>query len=140
MSSRGRGFSSRGGSSYRGRGGGSGNEWNSGSTGGNMSSRGGYSSSRGGRFKYSTTSYDSRSKYNSGGSERYSSRGGRGEHSNSYKRPRDSYSGRDEHRSSSDSTRKRMRSDSYQRRANGYLNTHSFCVGTLLVEHCENIT
>ncbi|CAK9810133.1 hypothetical protein ANTQUA_LOCUS6313 [Anthophora quadrimaculata] len=114
MSSRGRGFSSRGGSSYRGRGGGSGNEWNSGSTGGNMSSRGGYSSSRGGRFKYSTTSYDSRSKYNSGGSERYSSRGGRGEHSNSYKRPRDSYSGRDEHRSSSDSTRKRMRSDSYQ--------------------------
>ncbi|XP_076640347.1 uncharacterized protein LOC143352003 isoform X2 [Colletes latitarsis] len=113
MSSRGRGFNSRGGSSYRGRGGGSGNEWNSGSTGGNMSSRGGYSSSRGGRFKYSTTSYDSRSKYNSG-SERYSSRGGRGEHSNSYKRPRDSYSGRDDHRSSSDSTRKRMRSDSYQ--------------------------
>ncbi|XP_076665228.1 uncharacterized protein LOC143367370 isoform X2 [Andrena cerasifolii] len=114
MNSRGRGFNTRGGSSYRGRGGGSGNEWNSGSTGGNMSSRGGYSSSRGGRFKYSTTSYDSRSKYNSGGSERYSSRGGRGEHSNSYKRPRDSYSGRDEHRSSSDSTRKRMRSDSYQ--------------------------
>ncbi|XP_043257868.1 zinc finger CCCH domain-containing protein 13 isoform X3 [Colletes gigas] len=113
MSSRGRGFNSRGGSSYRGRGGGSGNEWNSGSTGGNMSSRGGYSSSRGGRFKYSTTNYDSRSKYNSG-SERYSSRGGRGEHSNSYKRPRDSYSGRDDHRSSSDSTRKRMRSDSYQ--------------------------
>ncbi|XP_053995359.1 G patch domain-containing protein 8-like isoform X2 [Hylaeus anthracinus] len=111
MSPRGRGFNSRGGSSYRGRGGG-GNEWNSGST-GNMSSRGGYSSSRGGRFKYSNTSYDSRSKYNSGGSERYSSRG-RGEHSNSYKRPRDSYSGRDDHRSSSDSTRKRMRSDSYQ--------------------------
>ncbi|XP_076643722.1 uncharacterized protein LOC143353974 isoform X3 [Halictus rubicundus] len=114
MSSRGRGFGSRGGSSYRGRGGGSGNEWNSGSTGGYISSRGVYSSSRGGRFKYSTTSYDSRSKYNTGGSERYSSRGGRGEHSNSYKRPRDSYSGRDEHRSSSDSTRKRMRSDSYQ--------------------------
>ncbi|CAD1473415.1 unnamed protein product, partial [Heterotrigona itama] len=70
MSSRGRGFSSRGGSSYRGRGGSSGNEWNSGSTGGNMSSRGGYSSSRGGRFKYSTTSYDSRSKYNSEGQEK----------------------------------------------------------------------
>jgi len=62
MSSRGRGFSSRGGGSYRGRGGG--NEWN-GSAGGNVS-RGGYSSSRGGRFKYSTTNYDSRSKYNSG--------------------------------------------------------------------------
>jgi len=66
MSSRGRGFIPRGGGSYRGRGGGGGNEWNSGSTGGNMSGRGGYSSSRGGRFKYSTTSYDSRSKYNSG--------------------------------------------------------------------------
>lgn len=65
MSSRGRGFVSRGGGSYRGRGGGGGNEW-SGSTGGNMSGRGGYSSSRGGRFKYSTTSYDSRSKYTSG--------------------------------------------------------------------------
>ncbi|KAL6426147.1 hypothetical protein ACFW04_009009 [Cataglyphis niger] len=112
MSSRGRGFIPRGGGSYRGRGGG-GNDW-SGSTSGNMSGRGGYSSSRGGRFKYSTTSYDSRSKYNSGGSERYSSRGGRGEHSNSYKRPRDSYSGRDDHRSSSDSARKRIRSDSYQ--------------------------
>ncbi|XP_011645932.1 uncharacterized protein LOC105432700 isoform X2 [Pogonomyrmex barbatus] len=109
MSSRGRGFSSRGGS-YRGRGGGGGNEWNGSSAGGNISSRGGYSSSRGGRFKYSTTSYDSRSKYNSG-SERYTSRGGRGEHSNSYKRPRDSYSGRDDHRSSSESTRKRIRSD-----------------------------
>ncbi|XP_032688591.1 zinc finger CCCH domain-containing protein 13-like isoform X2 [Odontomachus brunneus] len=114
MSSRGRGFNSRGGGSYRGRGGGGGNEWGGGSTGGNMSGRGGYSSSRGGRFKYSTTSYDSRSKYTSGGSERYSSRGGRGEHSNSYKRPRDSYSARDDHRSSSDSTRKRMRTDSYQ--------------------------
>ncbi|KAL0134761.1 hypothetical protein PUN28_001496 [Cardiocondyla obscurior] len=113
MSSRGRGFSSRGGGSYRGRGGGGGSEWNGGSTGGNVSGRGGYSSSRGGRFKYSTTSYDSRSKYNSG-SERYSSRGGRGEHSNNYKRPRDSYSGRDDHRSSSESTRKRIRSDSYQ--------------------------
>ncbi|XP_071563838.1 uncharacterized protein [Temnothorax nylanderi] len=112
MSSRGRGFSSRGGGSYRGRGGGGGNEWNGGSAGGNIS-RGGYSSSRGGRFKYSTTNYDSRSKYNSG-SERYSSRGGRGEHSNSYKRPRDSYSARDDHRSSSESTRKRIRSDSYQ--------------------------
>lgn len=66
MSSRGRGFGSRGGGSYRGRGGGGGNEWSGGSTGGNMSGRGGYSSSRGGRFKYSTTSYDSRSKYNSG--------------------------------------------------------------------------
>lgn len=66
MSSRGRGFIPRGGGSYRGRGGGGGNEWSSGSTGGNMSGRGGYSSSRGGRFKYSTTSYDSRSKYNSG--------------------------------------------------------------------------
>ncbi|KAL2717853.1 protein SHORT ROOT IN SALT MEDIUM 1-like isoform X1 [Vespula squamosa] len=115
MSSRGRGFSSRGGSSYRGRGGGGGgSDWGGGSTGGNMSNRGSYSSSRGGRFKYSTTSYDSRSKYNSGGSERYSSRGGRGEHSNSYKRPRESYSGRDDHRSSGDSTRKRIRSDSYQ--------------------------
>ncbi|XP_067213458.1 DNA ligase 1 isoform X5 [Linepithema humile] len=117
MSSRGRGFSSRGGGSYRGRGGGGGNDWSSSSVGGNIS-RGGYSSSRGGRFKYSTTSYDSRSKYNSGGSERYSSRGGRGEHSNSYKRPRyfsqDSYSARDDHRSSSESTRKRIRSDSYQ--------------------------
>ncbi|XP_017893046.1 uncharacterized protein LOC108632776 isoform X3 [Ceratina calcarata] len=113
MSSRGRGFSSRGGSSYRGRGGSSGNEWNS-SAGGNMSSRGGYSSSRGSRFKYPTTSYDSRSKYDTGGSERYPSRGGRGEHNNSYKRPRDSYPPRDDHRSSSDSARKRMRSDSYQ--------------------------
>ncbi|TGZ55962.1 Uncharacterized protein DBV15_08031 [Temnothorax longispinosus] len=112
MSSRGRGFGSRGGGSYRGRGGGGGNEWNGGSAGGNIS-RGGYSSSRGGRFKYSTTSYDSRSKYNLG-SERYSSRGGRGEHSNSYKRPRDSYSARDDHRSSSESNRKRIRSDSYQ--------------------------
>ncbi|EZA46844.1 DNA ligase 1 isoform X2 [Ooceraea biroi] len=112
MSSRGRGFVSRGGS-YRGRGGGGGNEWSGGSAGGTMSGRGGYSSSRGGRFKYSTTSYDSRSKYNSGGSERYSSRGGRGEHSNSYKRPRE-YSARDDHRSSSDSARKRIRSDSYQ--------------------------
>lgn len=65
MSSRGRGFGSRGGSSYRGRGGGGTNEW-SGSAGGNISGRGGYSSSRGsGRFKYST-GYDSRSKYNSG--------------------------------------------------------------------------
>lgn len=113
MSSRGRGFNSRGGGggggSYRGRGGGS--DWGSGS--GNVS-RGGYSSSRGGRFKYSTPSYDSRNKYNSskifyylnnamsiikqvfiykiinisGGSERYSSRGGRGDHSNNYKRQR----------------------------------------------------
>ncbi|XP_012257120.2 zinc finger CCCH domain-containing protein 13 isoform X3 [Athalia rosae] len=114
MSSRGRGFSSRGGSSYRGRGGGG--EWSGGST-TTMGSRGGggYSASRG-RFNYSTPSYDSRSKYTSGGgSERYSSRGGRGDNSNSYKRSsRDSYSGRDEHRSSSESARKRLRTDSYQ--------------------------
>lgn len=116
MSSRGRGFSSRGGSSYRGRGSGGRSDWNSSSSRG----RGDYSSSRGGGFnKYnSNQNYDSRTKYNSGGgSDRYSTRGGgggRGEHSNSYKRPRDSYSGRDEHRSSSESNRKRIRNDSYQ--------------------------
>ncbi|XP_015126691.1 golgin subfamily A member 6-like protein 22 isoform X2 [Diachasma alloeum] len=114
MSSRGRGFNSRGGggNSYRGRGGG---EW-SGS--GGSGSRGGFSSSRGGRFnKYSGGGYDSRSKYNnsSGGSDRYGSRGGRGDHSNHYKRPRDQpYSARDDHRSSSETSRKRARNDSYQ--------------------------
>ncbi|XP_023290307.1 TRAF3-interacting protein 1 [Orussus abietinus] len=111
MSSRGRGFNSRGGSSYRGRGGG-GNDWNSSGSGANIS-RGNYTS-RGSRFKYSAPGYDSRSKYPSGGSERYSSRGGRGDHSSSCKRPRDSYGERDDHRSSSESTRKRIRSDSYQ--------------------------
>ncbi|XP_051155147.1 DBIRD complex subunit ZNF326-like isoform X2 [Leptopilina boulardi] len=113
MSPRGRGFNSRGGSSYRGRGGGGGGggrDWNNSNSGG----RGNYTS-RGGFNKYNSNSnYDSRNKYNSGGSERYSNRGGRGEHSNAYKRPRDSYSGRDDHRSSSDSGRKRMRNDSYQ--------------------------
>ncbi|XP_043471180.1 DBIRD complex subunit ZNF326 isoform X3 [Leptopilina heterotoma] len=114
MSPRGRGFNSRGGSSYRGRGGGGGGgggrDWNN----SNSSGRGNYTS-RGGFNKYNSNSnYDSRNKYNSGGSERYSNRGGRGEHSNAYKRPRDSYSGRDDHRSSSDSGRKRMRNDSYQ--------------------------
>ncbi|XP_057339136.1 uncharacterized protein LOC130676698 isoform X3 [Microplitis mediator] len=112
MSSRGRGFNSRGGGgTYRGRGG---SNWETSSNGSNMS-RGGYSSSRGGRFnKYSSTSYDSRHKYNSSGSsDRYSSRGGRGDHSNNYKRPRqESYSNRDDRRSSSD--RKRVRNDSYQ--------------------------
>ncbi|XP_043278712.1 DBIRD complex subunit ZNF326-like isoform X2 [Venturia canescens] len=118
MSSRGRGFSSRGNSSYRGnRGGGGGSgDWGSGGNSGGSMNRGGYSSSRGSRFKYSTTSYDSRNKYGSvGSSEKYSSRGGRGgDHSNSYKRPRDSYSTREDHRSSSESNRKRIRSDSYQ--------------------------
>ncbi|XP_063982547.1 eukaryotic translation initiation factor 5B-like isoform X2 [Diachasmimorpha longicaudata] len=114
MSSRGRGFNSRGGggNSYRGRGGG---DW-SGS--GGSGSRGGFPSSRGGRFnKYSGGGYESRSKYNnsSGGSDRYGSRGGRGDHSNSYKRPRDQvYSTRDDHRSSSETSRKRARNDSYQ--------------------------
>ncbi|XP_074110269.1 uncharacterized protein LOC141534668 isoform X2 [Cotesia typhae] len=115
MSSRGRGFSSRGGgggsSSYRGRGG---SNWETSSNGSNMR-RGGYDSSRGGRFnKYSSHSYDSRSnKYNSSGSsDQYSSRGGRSDHSNNYKRPQqESYSNRDDHRSSD---RKRVRNDSYQ--------------------------
>lgn len=67
MSSRGRGFGSRGGSSYRGRGGGG--DWSGGST-SSIGSRGGgggggYSASRG-RFNYSTPSYESRSKYASG--------------------------------------------------------------------------
>ncbi|XP_033224303.1 protein split ends-like isoform X2 [Belonocnema kinseyi] len=128
MSSRGRGFSSRGGSSYRGRGGGS--DWKNSS---NSGGRGSYSSSRGGRFNNYTSNqnYDSRNKYNSGGgSDRYSSRGGgRGEHSNSYKRPRDSYSGRDDHRSSSEGNRKRMRNDSYQGGGSGSSQRYSSSYG-----------
>ncbi|XP_049833154.1 uncharacterized protein LOC126275441 isoform X1 [Schistocerca gregaria] len=112
---RGRGFGGRGGS----RGGRGGGESSWGST-GRGTGRGGFSGPSRGRFnwykEHSSPSFDSRSRYGSGGvgdgSDRYSSRGRGDDSYRRYSRMEGpgGYSGRDHHRSPE---RKRMRSDGY---------------------------